>query len=210
MRLEKTLLDEEYKRLMLKSRFDFDFFVSSSLAVIIALLGFKMDNSVVIIGSMLISPLIYPLLSISSAIAWKRSSDFVKRSLLTIIFVSFLIFLSAVISFVLNIDQTGVEVIQRLEADYSLYFFVAVFSGVASSFAFYWPGVMEAITGTSISVALLPPLVMIGMGIGSRDLDLFQNSLSIFLFNFIGIVLGCLVTVIWLRLTQVVSGKKYV
>lgn len=201
-KLERNLLNSEYDKLKVKSQFDFDFLVSSSLAVVIALLGFKMDNSVVIIGSMLISPLIYPLLNISSSIVWKDSINFLRQSVSTIFVVGFLVLLSTIISFIFKIDITGVEIIQRLEADFSLYFLVALFSGIASSFAFYWPGVMEAITGTSISVALLPPLTMIGIGLGNLDLDFFQNSLTIFLFNFVGIVIGCLITVSWLKYTS--------
>lgn len=79
------------------------------------------------------------------------------------------------------------------------YFFVAFFSGLAGTYAFFSPKVHEAVAGIAISVALIPPVVMLGIGIAKENTDLIFVSATIVFANVIGIYLGSLVMVVVLH-----------
>ena len=66
---------------------------------------------------------------------------------------------------------------------------VAIAAGAAAAFAISYEGVKEAVTGIAISVALLPPLVAIGIGFGGTNWELMKRSLGIFSLSFLGILI---------------------
>ena len=91
------------------------------------------------------------------------------------------------------------EVIKRLLASHTDYFLVAFFSGIAGTFTFYWPGILEAVTGIAISVALIPPVVLLGIGLAIADISIVNSSEAIILINLLGIVLGASLVVFSLK-----------
>ena len=58
------------------------------------------------------------------------------------------------------------------------YFLVALFSGLAGTYAFFAPKIHLALTGIAISVALIPPVVMLGVGLG---LEIAKQNTILFL-----------------------------
>ena len=79
------------------------------------------------------------------------------------------------------------------------YFFVAFFSGLAGTYAFFSPKIHEAVAGIAISVALIPPVVMLGIGLGlgiaKENANLVFVSSAIVFANVAGIYLGSIVMV---------------
>jgi uncharacterized membrane protein len=77
------------------------------------------------------------------------------------------------------------------------YVLVALFSGLAGTYAFFSPKIHEAVAGIAISVAVIPPIVMLGIGLGigiaKQDANLVLVSGTIVLSNIIGIYLGSIV-----------------
>ena len=55
------------------------------------------------------------------------------------------------------------EIVDRISASRMDYFFIALFSGLAGTYAFISPRIHEAVAGIAISVALIPPVVMLGI-----------------------------------------------
>ena len=70
--MKTRLTDKEYKRARLHvldtSSLDLDFFVLILFASIICFLGFVMNSPTVIIGAMVISPLLYPIVGLAESI----------------------------------------------------------------------------------------------------------------------------------------------
>ena len=60
---------------------------------------------------------------------------------------------------------------------------------------FFSPKVHEAIAGIAISVALVPPVAMLGIGIANRDAGLVYASVTIVLCNVCGIYIGSIAMV---------------
>ena len=91
------------------------------------------------------------------------------------------------------------EIVERLSEGVIDYFFVALFSGLAGTYAFFSPKIHAAVAGIAISVALIPPVVMLGIGLGleiaKQDTNLVFVSGKIVLGNVVGIYLGAIVMV---------------
>jgi uncharacterized membrane protein len=87
-------------------------------------------------------------------------------------------------------SETRSEIADRLSALPTYYFMVAFLSGVAGTFAFFWPPIVEALAGIAISVALVPPAVMLGIGLAELDSELVHGSAKIVVLNVIGMILG--------------------
>ena len=133
----------------------------------IATLGLVLNSSAVIIGAMLISPLMGPILSSGLALA---TGDLILglRSLAnlllsTIVAVGFAILLVALLPF----KESTPEIQARILPN-TLDLVIALFSGAIGSIATCRnvKGVVTSIPGVAIAVALMPPVCVVGYGIG--------------------------------------------
>ena len=133
----------------------------------IATLGLVLNSPAVIIGAMLISPLMNPILSSGLALA---SGDLVLG-----LRAAFNLFLSCAgaIAFavllvvLLPFRELTVEIAARTQPNV-LDLLIALFSGAVGSVAICREvkGVVTSIPGVAIAVALMPPLCVVGYGIG--------------------------------------------
>jgi len=186
---EKT---EAVARLVKASTGDFDFYLFVIFGVLMASLGLVLDSPETVIGSMLIAPALYPLLSLSLAIVLTDSTLMV-RSMRTV-FISF--GLSIVISFVLSLvlgmyfDFALSEQIMARAQPSLLFFLVAFISGFAASFALVYTNLNEMLPGVAISVSLVPPLAVVGLGLGSLNAAVATGAFALFFMNVLGIVLA--------------------
>lgn len=172
-----------------------DFFFMTVLSVLTATLGLLLDNAAVIIGSMLIAPILYPVLSLSLGII---ISDFkvISRSFWTItksvslgITATFFATLLLSTQFV----KIGPEITSRAHPSL-IYVIIAIIAGFAASFALVKPQLNETLPGVAISVALIPPLAVTGIGVAHLNWDLISGSFLLFLVNTIGVVFASMIT----------------
>jgi uncharacterized hydrophobic protein (TIGR00271 family) len=129
--------------------------------------GLVLDSPAVIIGAMLISPLMGPILASGLAIA---AGDLVlgARALVNIVLSSLLaVAAAALLVAALPFDRMTAEIAARTEPT-TLDLAVALFSGAIGSIAVAREvrGVATSIPGVAIAVALLPPLCVVGYGVG--------------------------------------------
>jgi len=170
------------------------FFVMIVLSAAMATFGLLLDDSAVIIGSMLIAPLLYPVLSCSMGIEMSEL-DMVKASLRVLLqAVALAVLASTLITlfFFLPGSELTEEVISRTRPilNHSVIAFIA---GLASSFALVKPKLNESLPGIAISVALIPPLSVIGIGVARLDWFIISRATVLFLINFMGVVFGNLI-----------------
>lgn len=170
-----------------------DFFLMVVLSVAMATFGILLDSSAVVIGSMLIAPILYPILSFALGIAifdWKL----IFRSFLTTLKSVFLaIITTAIITFIFapysGSPSQNMEILARLEPGL-ISFAVAVVAGFAASFALVKPHLSETLPGIAISVSLIPPLAVSGVGFALFDWEIMVQSLVLFGLNILGIILA--------------------
>jgi len=172
-----------------------DFFLMIVLAILTATFGLLMNNAAIIIGSMLIAPILYPVLSLSLGIIL---ADFhlISRSFWTIIkSLALGILASNIVTlfFSSQFPVTTEEIISRGSPSLS-FLIVAIIAGFAASFALVKPQLSETLPGIAISVALIPPLAVIGIGIAKFDWNLISGSLLLFIVNTIGVIFASMLT----------------
>lgn len=157
----------------------------------IAILGLLLSSPAVIIGAMLISPLMGPIIGLGFAIAvfdWaevrKSFTALVAGALLAIAFAAAIVFLSPLT------DRTP-EIMARTRPNlFDL--LVAVFSALAGGYATV-RGRGETIVGVAIATALMPPLAVVGFGLATADWSVFTGALTLFVTNFVAIALSATV-----------------
>ena len=182
-----------------------DFFLMVSLAVAMAVFGIYLDSIVVLIGSMLIAPVLYPVLTIALGIVISDIS-LIKRSVNTLWkSIIYAIIISIVIGLFLPLNTPTIPGIEG-DSIIVVYALVAIASGVAASFAMAKPAMNEAFPGVAVSVSLVPPLAFVGVGIAEWDWFLVQTYSVIFMVNVIGIVFAAMTIFSLLNL----SSKKKV
>ena len=202
VKLTKNQLKESYDKLVIHTQFDLDFILLTIAAAAICSFGFRMNSSSVIIGAMVLSPILLTVVAIGASISRNRWKNVLKN--FTTLFLRIIIGIAT--SFIINNFfpfTSGSEITERILANQADYFAVAFFSGLAGTFAYFWPGIIEAIAGIAISVALIPPVVMVGIGLARWDMPLLTSSLEIVLINVSGITVGSFLLVMALNVRSV-------
>ena len=177
----------------------------------IATLGLVLNSSAVIIGAMLISPLMAPILSQGLALATGDITlgirAFAGLFLSTVLGVVFAVVLVALLPFK---DLTP-EIIARTTPN-TLDLVIALFSGAIGAVATCRDvkGIATSIPGVAIAVALMPPLCVMGFGLGyaiSVDLKEGVNIASggglLYLTNLVAITFTSMLVFVVLRIDTV-------
>lgn len=178
------------------------FFFMVVLSVVMATCGLIINNTSVIIGSMLIAPILSPILAIALGINI-ADQKLIRNSLRTLgISALWAIGISAAVTFLLwqfavaeGADFSQVfnqEILSRTKPSV-VYLFIAILAGLTTSFARMKPELNETLPGTAIAIALVPPLATIGIGIATLSLSVISGAIAMFLVNSIGIILAALV-----------------
>jgi uncharacterized hydrophobic protein (TIGR00271 family) len=147
--------------------YDLVYWLQIFFAAGIATLGLVMNSPAVIIGAMLISPLMGPILSTGLALA---SGDMILglRSVAKLALSAMLaIFFAVSLVTLLPFREMTDEIAARTQPN-TLDLFIALFSGAVGSIATCRDvkGVVTSIPGVAIAVALMPPLCVTGYGLG--------------------------------------------
>ncbi len=174
----------------------------------IATLGLILNSPAVIIGAMLISPLMGPILSAGLALA---TGDLILavRSFVNLLISSLgAIALAVVLVAFLPFKEATSEILARTSPN-TLDLGVALFSGAVGSVAICKEvkGVVTSIPGVAIAVALMPPLCVVGYGVGLAVSVSFTDGLTIaagggllYLTNLVAITFTAMVVFIMLRI----------
>jgi uncharacterized hydrophobic protein (TIGR00271 family) len=185
------------KRLIEDSTPRDDFFLMTVLSVLMASFGLLIDSVAVIIGSMLIAPLLSPILGLSLGIVM-ADPRLILRSFWTVVkAVIWAIPAAALVTFLFT-SQAGLdanlntEILSRTEPSV-INIAIAVVAGAAASFALIKPQLSATLPGVAISVAIIPPLAVTGIGLARFDVALFTDSFILFVINAISIIFASMI-----------------
>jgi len=157
----------------------------------IAVLGLLLSSPAVVIGAMLISPLMNPILGFGFSLAL---FDFVemRRSIFALALGSLAaVGFTALIVTVSPLQAPTAEIVARTRPNlFDLG--VALFAALAGSFAII-RGRGDTIVGVAIATALMPPLAVVGYGLATMNLPVLGGALALFVTNFITIALSATV-----------------
>ena len=159
------------------------------LAAVVASYGLLTNSTAVIIGAMLISPIMGPILKISFSI---NTGD---RKMM------FRAFATLALGIVLALFVSGLAALLFPQADFTneilartkptiADLIIAIASGAAGAFAMATSSGLTAFAGVAIATALMPPLCVVGIGLALKDYSVASGGFLLFLSNMIGINLA--------------------
>lgn len=170
-------------------RIDIVYVILLTLSCVIATTGILANNSAVVIGSMLISPMMWPILGMvffSTIGKW----HFVSRPFLTTLCSSiWVVVVSGLLGLLLgfNPEFLNAEVSSRITPT-SLDLFVALATGFLAALVISWKKISDVAAGVALSISLLPPLCVVGLGLAKWDMTIISGSLLLFGTNILSII----------------------
>lgn len=185
-----------------------DFFLMLVLSVSMAAFGMILGSTVIVVGSMLIAPILSPILSLALGVIL-TDRKLMRRSLYTILkSILFAFVAGAVIGFLFsNHEIEGILPFIGGDTPFPLmYAIVAAIAGFAGAFAITKPHLNESLPGVAIAVALVPPLAASGIAFSLLDWEALSSSLILFIVNCMGVIFSSMIVFSLMRF----SAKKEV
>ena len=166
-------------------------------SILIASIGLNTNSAAAIIGAMLISPLMGPILGMGLAIGTHDFKNLTYSARNLGIAVAISIGVSAFYFLLSPIDEPQSELMARTRPTL-LDAAVAIFGGLAGIIAGSRKEKSNVIPGVAIATALMPPLCTAGFGLANLKWDFFFGAFYLFLLNSIFICLSTWIVVKYL------------
>lgn len=154
----------------------------------IAVLGLLLSSPAVVIGAMLLSPLMSPIISLGFSLALFDFSE-MRRSLLTLVAGAGAAIVFTCLIVLLSPLQAPTEEILARTRPNLFDLLVAMFAALAGAFAII-RGQGGTIVGVAIATALMPPLAVVGYGLATWNLPVLGGAFALFFTNFVTIALS--------------------
>ena len=172
-------------------------------SIFIASIGLNANSTAVVIGAMLISPLMGPILGIGLSLA-VNDIDTLRRALRNFLVMVVLSVLTAYLFFeFFPLRDESSELLARTKPDIRDVL-IAFFGGLALVIARAKKGtVASVIFGVAIATALMPPLCTVGFGLAIGNLSFAGGAMYLFIINTIFIGLATFLVLKLLRFPMV-------
>jgi uncharacterized hydrophobic protein (TIGR00271 family) len=180
------------------------YWIQLFLAMGIATLGLVLNSTAVVIGGMLVSPLMGPIIELGMGLAVGSSLLVLRAAMRSVLSVVLVVGSSALLALILPFHEVTSEIAARA-APTALDLLVAVFCALTAAYTTVRPGsdTTTAAAGTAIGIALVPPLCTVGFGLGVGLFNISSGAALLFIANLSAIVLFAVVTFLLLGFNQV-------
>lgn len=164
-------------------------------AIFIASLGLNVNSTAVIIGAMLISPLMGPIMGVGLAIG-QNDFELLKRSLKSYLVATVFSVITSTIYFSLTpLDEVQSELLARTSPTIIYDVLIALCGGLAGIIALSTKEKGNVIPGVAIATALMPPLCTAGFGLATGNLLYFLGAFYLYFINSVFISLATFIGV---------------
>ena len=188
--LTPSAREELYQSVLDSSRLDLEYMAMLAFAALIALFGLLQNSVAVIIGAMLISPLMNPVLAGALALVlgdWslgRRAASVLAWS------IGGAIALTWLVAWLIPLKQVTPEILARTNPNL-LDLLVAVLAGLAGTLALRGgPVSMTIIPGVAIAVAVIPPLAVVGFSLSTYHGSMAWGGFLLFVTNLVSIMIS--------------------
>lgn len=179
-------------------------------SIFIASVGLNANSTAVVIGAMLISPLMGPILGVGLSLAI-NDIDTLRRSLKNFITMVVLSVLTAYFFFkFFPLRNESSELLARTAPDIRDVL-IAFFGGLALVIARAKRGTMASVIyGVAIATALMPPLCTVGFGLAIGNYDYASGAMYLFIINtiFIALATFLIIRLLGFPMVKYVNSKR--
>lgn len=168
-------------------------------ATFIASLGLNVNSTAVIIGAMLISPLMGPIMGIGLSVG---INDFqlLKKSLRNFLWMFVVSIITSTVFFLISPYNSAQSELLARTSPTTYDVLIAFFGGLAGMLAqTRRDRTGTVISGVAIATALMPPLCTVGFGIASGEIIYILGALYLFIINTVFIAVASYLMVIFLK-----------
>jgi len=189
--------EEEFRDLFMSlrdnARASSSYQVLMVLSVLLALAGLYANSAPVIIGAMILAPLMSPIVPLAMGLA-RTEPRLIQAALRTLLVgVAWGLICAICMAWLMPLDMPTAEMKART-APTLLDLLVAVISGIACAYANVRSDVAKSLAGVAIAVALVPPLSVVGIGVGWGDWEMAAGAALLLVTNLVGIALAASAT----------------
>jgi len=178
-------------------------------AIVVASIGLNVNSTAVIIGAMLISPLMGPIIAAGFGLGM-YDSELVKKALKNLFIATIVSLVVSTTYFYLSpFKETQSELLARTSPNiYDL--LIAFFGGLVGVIAITRVEKGNPIPGVAIATALMPPLCTAGYGLAIGNLKFFFGALFLYIINCVFICISTFLIVKYLKYPAVkqVDAKR--
>ena len=174
------------------------------LATGIAALGLVLGSTAVVIGGMLVSPLMGPLIELGMGFAVGSSLLVLQAFLRVVLSVIGVVAIATGVTLMLPFHEITAEIASRT-APTLLDLLIAVFCALTAAYTTVrqTADTTAAAAGTAIGIALVPPLCVVGFGLGTADARIAGGAALLFTANFSAILVFAVLTFLLLGFSRV-------
>lgn len=171
-------------------------------AIVVASVGLNVNSTAVIIGAMLISPLMGPILGAGFALG---TFDFplLKKSLKNLLIATVISLVVSFLYFLLSPFKDAQSELLARTAPNIYDVIIAFFGGTVGVIAITRVNKGNPIPGVAIATALMPPLCTAGYGLAIGNLSYFAGAIFLYMINCVFICLSTFTIVKYLRYPKV-------
>lgn len=168
----------------------FSYWFQLLLAMGIATLGLVLGSTGVVIGAMLVAPLMGPIVQTGMGLAVGSAVLVVRAALRTALSIVGVVLGAAAITLTLPYHEVNAEIAARTSPT-ALDLLLAAFCALVAAFTTLRQGsdTASAAAGTAIGISLVPPLCVVGWGLGTQHWHMAAGASLLFTANFCAIVL---------------------
>ncbi len=180
------------------------YWIQLALAMGIATVGLVLNSTAVVIGAMLVSPLMGPIVELGMGFAVGSSFLTLRAFLRVVLSVVVVIGGASLLTLALPFHDVTPEIAART-APTALDLLVAVFCALTAAYTTVRPAsdTTSAAAGTAIGIALVPPLCVTGFGVGTRDPAVAGGAALLFTANLSAILVLAVLSFLVLGYNQV-------
>ena len=167
--------------------FSYQYFALLILSVVIATFGLLLGNTAIIIGAMILSPMIWPVIGMSIGTVTSKK----RLTLRSFILLSISIVISVLIAYSISVLSPITEVNSEIALRVNPTFFdliIALAAGTAAILIISWPKYSNYLAGVAVAASILPPICVTGIGLALGAGQVAYGSFILFLTNTASII----------------------
>ena len=192
-RVRRGLLHDDIARSVYDNGgLDSRYLTMTVMSAAIAVLGLMLNSPAVVIGAMLLSPMMGPIVALGFSVALLDLDEMQHSVKAIVVGVALALVVAVILTAVSPLKEPTSEILARTRPNF-FDLLIAVFSGLAGAY-----GVIrqrgDTIIGVAIATALMPPIATVGFGLGTGDLGIAGGAFYLFMTNLVAIALAATLT----------------